>query len=76
MTDLEIAKKAIKKDIKVIKNINPIKIIKKLKIKIKKAQLDFWFGIDDVTLTAYAVAIISTIVRINIKRHRAKKSRI
>lgn len=54
----------IKKDAEIIKPFHLVELIKKLKIKTKRANLDLEIGIDDVILTAYATAIISSMIRL------------
>ncbi len=56
-------KREIKKDVKIIKRNHPLEILKKLKIKLKKANLDLEFGTDSVMFTVYMTAIISSIIR-------------
>ncbi len=44
-------------------NEHPIEILKKLKIKVKKANLNLEMGIEDVIITSYAVVVISSVIR-------------
>lgn len=57
---------SIENDIKAIKSVNLIKIIKHLKLKTEKANIYLNFGTESVMLTVYLVAIISSIIRNNI----------
>ena len=56
--------KDIEKDVKVIKKAHLVEIIKKLKFKVKKACFILDIGVDDVIITSYMVALISTILRL------------
>lgn len=56
--------KDVEKDIKLVKNVHPIEIIKKLKIKLEKITLYLEIGTDECVWTAYIVAIISSIIGI------------
>ena len=55
--------KKVEREPNVIKKIHPIEIIKKLKIKVEKLYIDLSIGIDDVIITSYLVALISSIIR-------------
>lgn len=65
--------KSIKRDIQIIQNIN---LIKKLKIKIKKAYLNLEIGLDDVVITSYIVALMSTLIRNTTKKYECTKNKI
>ncbi len=62
---IETDSKKIKKDVEEIKKLNPIELIKKLKIKVKKLNLNLEFGTESVMLTVYLIAFLSSIVRNN-----------
>lgn len=66
---------SIKKDAKIVKKIHPLEIIKRLKLKTEKANIEIHFGLDSINLTAYAIAIISTLIRNNICKNTAKRSK-
>ena len=58
--------KSLKKDLDFAKSANLIDILKKLKIKIRSANLNMEFGTESLMLTVYLIAIISTVVRYSI----------
>lgn len=63
--------KSIEKDVKIVKSVHPIEIIKKLRGKIEKANIYINFGTEDVMITVYLVAIISAILRNSIWKNKS-----
>lgn len=63
--------KSIKKDVKIMKRVHPIEVIKRLKPKIKQIDLKLLIGTYDVTLTAFLVAIISTAIRNTFEKRKS-----
>lgn len=66
--------KSLEKDVKIIKKVHPIDIIKKLKVKIKRAYLNLEIGIDDVIITSYIVFVISSLMGILFGKLGPKKT--
>lgn len=66
--------KQIKQDIKFARINHVLKILKKMKVKIKKANLDIKIGTESTMFTVYAVTVISSIIAIAFGRANAKKS--
>lgn len=62
---------SIENDIKAIKSVNIIEIIKHLKLKIEEVKIYLNFGTESVMLTVYLVAIISSIIRNNICKNKS-----
>lgn len=58
----------IEKDIKIIKKVKALDIIKKLKISIDKFKLNAEIGTEDVCLTAAVVTFISSVIRYNVRK--------
>ncbi len=56
--------KNLKRDAQLLKNINILEIIKKLKIKTSKLNLQAQLGTEEVTLTVFLVTFISTVTSI------------
>lgn len=65
---------SLEKDVKVIRKVHPIKIIKKLKPKIKGVYLNLNIGLDNVVLTSYLVALLSTSVGIFLSKVEPKNA--
>ncbi len=59
--------KDVKKDIETIEKAKAIGIIKKLKLKLDEFNLEAEFGTEDVVLTAFLVAIVSSLIRNRIR---------
>lgn len=66
----------VKQEAKVIKKVHPLEILKKLKIKLEEIDLNLKIGIDDVIITSYLVAFISSILRNNNCDFRPKNKNI
>lgn len=64
---------SIENDIKAIKSVNLMKIIKHLKLKLEKANIYLNFGTEDVMSTVYLVAIISSILRSDIWNNKSQE---
>ncbi len=64
---IDTSPKAIEKDIQKMKNIKPLEILKKLKLKIKKLNLDLEIGTESIMLTVYLIPFISSILRNSFK---------
>lgn len=62
----------VKKEAKVIKKARPLEVIKKLKIRLEEINLKLQIGIDDVIITSYLVAFISSILRNNYSFFKSK----
>lgn len=56
--------KNIKKDVEIIKKINVLEMVKALKIKIDKLNLEANIGTEDITLTVFIVTILSSLLGI------------
>ncbi len=54
---------SIENDIKAVKSVNFIKIIKHLKLKVEEANIYLNLGTESIMLTVYLTAIISSIIR-------------
>ena len=54
---------SIENDIKAVKSVNFIKIIKHLKLKVEEANIYLNLGTESLMLTVYLTAIISSIIR-------------
>lgn len=67
--------KQIQKDVTNIKKIHPIEILKRLKPKAEKIDLELKIGIDSIMLTTYAVAIVSTLIAFLIAKLEPKESK-
>ena len=66
--------KDVKKDIETIEKAKAIGIIKKLKLKLDEFNLEAEFGTEDVVLTAFLVAIVSSFIRNRIRQGKTRKS--
>ena len=64
--------KAIEKDVSKIKSVHPIEILKRLKLR--EIYLNLEIGIDDVILTSYLVAVISSALGILLARLNPKQT--
>ncbi len=55
--------KSIKQDVKMVNSTKEMKVINKLKLKVKKFDLKLDIGTENAVITAYATAIISSLIR-------------
>ncbi|MCI8397036.1 MAG: hypothetical protein HFJ52_05255 [Clostridia bacterium] len=65
---------SLKKDAKIVKKIHLLEIIKSLKLKTEKVNLQIYFGLDSINLTVYAVAIISALLGIILAKVEPKET--
>ena len=65
---------SLKKDAKIVKKIHLLEIIKRLKLKTEKINLQIYFGLDSINLTVYAVAIISALLGIILAKVEPKET--
>ncbi len=65
--------KEIKRDTKILKNIGILEILKKLKIKVSKLELEAKFGTEDIILTVFLVTLLSSIFSVLIRNCNYKK---
>ena len=56
--------KSIKNDVSMFKRLHILEAIKKLKIKVKRMNLNLELGLDSLNLTVYAVTLISSLIGI------------
>ena len=66
--------KDIKKDWNILKQSKTLNIIKKLKIKLRKTNIDLEIGTEDAILTAFLVTVISSIIGIALHSSNYKET--
>lgn len=65
--------KELEKNVKVLKNIGIMEIIKKLKIKVDKLELEVKLGTEDIMITVFLIAFLSSLVSILVRNCNYKK---
>ena len=65
--------KSIKNDVSMFKRLHILEAIKKLKIKVKRMNLNLELGLDSLNLTVYAVTLISSVLGILARSIEIKK---
>lgn len=64
----------IEKDVKIVKKIHPLKIMKKLKLNLERLKLYLAIGTENIMFTVNLVTIISSLIRYKYKKYETSKN--